>query len=383
MRLAYFHGNYVDSEEANVVQAVDMAQAFGQCGAAVTLIMGAPRDRSVQPTRRLWEHLGQQPTFEIVTYKKITVAGRLEILGNFFGVRSVLRTCEADMCFVDDPLILRLCLDAGFPTVFEAHVAELHNRNRWLNLFWKKDVLANVLRPKLLRFVTISQALAKIWRIRGVPEHKIVTAPDGFNPGPFEAVGSQSEARKKIGLPPERKIVVYSGRLHPNRGLERIIRLSRKFPSVLFVVVGGPEETRQLFIDISKREDASNILWVGQVAHAEVAGYLKAADVLLMLWTWDVPHIGGFSPLKMFEYMASQRIIVGDGFPTVKEVLVDGETAYLSDPDSFEELGMKLAQALSESYPSEIAINAYNTATSKYSWNTRARKILESVDGLA
>jgi glycosyltransferase involved in cell wall biosynthesis len=380
MKLSYIHGNYIDSEKANVVRAVDMSQAFAQCGVDVTLIMGAARKKSDAPMSLLGGYLGQQPAFKIVTYKKYTIARRLEIFGNFFGVRALLRTYKADLCVVADPLILRLCLDAGFPAVFEAHQSELHN-NQWFSKFWEKDVLSNAKNPKLLRFVTISQALAEIWRIKGVPENKIIRAHLGFSQHAFEAVKVQSEARKMIGLPTKGKIVVYAGNLQPDRGIERIIELAKKFSQVLFVVVGGPENRKQYFQDLSCQASINNITWVGHVPHATVPNYLYAADILLMLWTWDVPTINVCSPLKLFEYMAAERIIVGEAFPTITEVL-DEKTAYLAKPGSFDDLCEKLSQALIQDYPSKMAIKARQLAIQEYTWNSRAQKILDSVKGL-
>ena len=381
MQLSYIHGNNIDSEQANVVQAVEMSQAFAHCGADVTMIVGAARKKSVEPMNVLRGYLGEQSGFNVLTYKKYTIAGRLQILGNFFGVHAFLRTHKTDLCFARDPLILRLCLDAGFPVVFEVHQSVLHNKYRSLSKFWEKDVLSHAKNAKLLRFITISQALADIWRIKGVPENKIITAHDGFNQNAYKAVKTQFAARKITGLPAQGKIAVYAGNLQPDRGIERIIELAKRFPHVLFVVVGGPENRKQYFQALSCQTSVNNITWTGQIPHASVPDYLYAADILLMLWTWDVPTINVCSPLKLFEYMAAERIIVGEAFPTIKEV-IDEKIAYLAKPGSFDELCESFSQALTEEYPSKMAINARQLAIREYTWHRRAQKILDSVQGL-
>jgi len=78
--------------------------------------------------------------------------------------------------------------------------------------------------------------------------------------------------------------------------------------------------------------------------------------------------------------MASGRIIVGHAFPTINEVLSDGETALLADPDSFEELRHKFAEALEQTYPNPMAQEARRLALSKYTWQSRVETILNNIE---
>ena len=77
--------------------------------------------------------------------------------------------------------------------------------------------------------------------------------------------------------------------------------------------------------------------------------------------------------------MAANRIIVGHGFPTIKEVLIDGKTAYLANPESFDELSGKLEKALNDKYPSKIADNARKLVLKHFTWKRRASAILQSI----
>jgi glycosyltransferase involved in cell wall biosynthesis len=382
MKLLYIHNGILDSEYANVIQVANMCEAFSQCGVEVTMAIGAPNIKVKEPKASMYNNIGHIPSFEIVTYPKFTFAGRLEIFGSYIGVSSLLRNFNADLCFVRDPFILRLLINEGIPTIFESHNSRLHNRNKLLNILWEKDVLSNTHNPKLLKFVTISRALAEFWLNKGVPKEKIEVMHDGFNLHLFESPLTQDEARRKTGLPLNKKIVAYAGRLYEDRGVEWIIELARQNPDVCFAVIGGPDERKVALEKKSNELNIDNILWLGQVPHVQIPDYLFAADILLMIWSWQVPTINYCSPLKMFEYMASGRIIVGQAFPTIGEVLVDQETAFLADPNSFEDLRGKLSQALNEPNALEMASKARKLAFAEYSWVARAGKILESVDGL-
>ena len=381
MKLIYIHGNYIDSYQANVVQAIDMAQSFAYCGADTILALGAPRTKQANYADMLEKYLGEKPAFKFIEYKKLKIFGKLEILGNFWGIRSLLKKHGADVCFVDDVLILKLCLDAGIPTIFESHQSVLHNTSKWWGSFWEKQLLENIKNRKLLKMVTISNALTEFWISRGVPGNKIITCHDGINHATFENIKRQSDARRTLQLPENKKIAVYAGNLQHDRGIDRIIGLAKFFSDVLFIVVGGPENRRQYFQNLSDHELVSNIVWVGQTPHANVPDYLYAADILLMLWTWDVPTIKVCSPLKVFEYMAAERVIVGDAFPTIKEIL-DETTAFLAKPGEFVDLCKKFSQALEQDYPSEMAVKARKLVMQEYTWINRAQKILDSLDSL-
>ena len=114
----------------------------------------------------------------------------------------------------------------------------------------------------------------------------------------------------------------------------------------------------------------------------DIPDYLQAADVLLMLFTWDVPTIRYCSPLKVFEYMAAGRPIVGEAYPTITEVLKHNQTALLAKPGDFEDLCKNLKVALSGDGTSQMARLAREKAFNKYSWEIRAKSILSSIDGL-
>jgi glycosyltransferase involved in cell wall biosynthesis len=382
MRLIYLHTSHLDSKYANVVQVVNMCEAFSQCGADVTLAIASPQSKSAKSSTLLEELIGRPPNFNAILYKKQQIAKRFEILGNHFRIQSILKTSRADFCFVRNPLYLHLSVNACLPTIFESHNLCLHPRSKLMANIWERDVLNIVQKRSLLKFVSISQKLADAWNAKGVPEQKHLVLQDGFNKHFFEREKPRAEARGITGLPQNKKIIVYSGRVSIDRKDEWLIQLASEFADVYFVIVGGYGKRKDYLENKTRELRISNMFWAGQVPHSAIADYLFSADILLMMWSWEVPTIQYFSSLKMFEYMASGRIIVGQRFPTVEEVLVDGKTAYLAEPNSYDDLKNKLVHALRKEYPSDMATQARRLALEKYSWHFRAQKILDSVDGL-
>jgi len=118
----------------------------------------------------------------------------------------------------------------------------------------------------------------------------------------------------------------------------------------------------------------------------ELAPYLFAADVLVM------PHTTGSlasdrrtaisdyaSPMKLFEYMAAARAVVATRFPSVAEILRDGENGVLVEPDSGAALTAAISSLLAD--PARAArLGARARADVEiHTWTRRAARILEGI----
>ncbi|MDY7033280.1 MAG: glycosyltransferase [Thermodesulfobacteriota bacterium] len=379
MKLLYIHNTPIDSEKANLVQVVQMCHAFANNG--VDLVLALPSSSKSEivhddQKENFCNEFGVDMNFDIVTYPKITLFGKLKKIGGYFGVKRLLENSVTDICFLRNVSYIDLVMSNNFPVVFECHEAKLHHQPL-LNLFWTHRLVKNSTDKRFLKFIAISEALALFWREKNIPASKIIISHDGFNHLQFAEPMEKTTCRIKLNLPTKRKIVMYLGSLYRDRGIKNILKLAKIFDDVLFVVVGGPDNEKDKLKDISRKEDLVNIIFTGRISHNKVKDYLFSADVLLMVWTDQVKTIHICSPLKMFEYMAAGRIIVGHGYPTIKEVLTDGETALLAPPGDFTKLKEKLQSALDDHSCEKLAVQARESAFSKYSWDLRAKYILD------
>ena len=382
MKLLYLHGTPVNIAQANNVQVFHMCQAFTKLGIEVLLAMPESLDEDRDPLDIISQQIGRKPDYQTKTFKKLTIAGRFQMLGNYFGAKSLLRAQNPDLCFVRDPLLLKVAVESHYPILFEVHHANFHDQNKFLSKRWENYVIKISKNFQIKKFITISKALAEFWEKKGVPESKIYVAHDGFSSHLFKDEKGIMDARELLNLPKHKKIVVYVGSLYENRGIGRIISLAKIFPNLLFIVIGGHEEQRQYYYDLSQKANVENIIWKGFLQHSDVPPYLQAADVLLMLFTWEVPTISFCSPLKVFEYMAAGRPIVGEAFPTILEILDHNQTAFLANPDDFEDLVENLKLAISDHGTSKMGKIARVTAFELYTWENRAKKIISSINGL-
>src|SRR5205085_9519857 len=84
-----------------------------------------------------------------------------------------------------------------------------------------------------------SDYAAGSYRRAGVPAEKLLTAHNGANPAQMLPRLEAGEARDRLGLPRERRIAVYAGRVNQEKGLDQVLALAALRPEVLFLLVGS------------------------------------------------------------------------------------------------------------------------------------------------
>ncbi|MFQ5743007.1 MAG: glycosyltransferase family 4 protein [Acidobacteriota bacterium] len=383
MKILYLHSVPLDAEKANVLQVLHMCNTFTRLGHEV--ILGAPFGGATEGLESLAaKRLGQPSVdFSVFGFRRFRVAGRLNSLGGAIPAVLKVRGAEPDVVFLRNEWMLTLLPTRGRDVIFESHNPFPHATNRWVNGLLIRRIVARARQPNLRLFVAISNKMRELWRGRGVPDHKLVAVHDGFDAAMFENPPTREEARRLRSLPVSQKIVVYTGSLYEDRGISRIVSLAEHFRDVLFLVVGGPEDRAIRFRDQASARGLENFRLTGRVPHTSIPSYLAAADVLLMVWSRKVPTIDYCSPLKLLEYLAAGRIVVGDGFPTIHEVVEDGENTFLVEPENDEALRAALDRALHLERPEQIQSRARELAFSKYTWEHRCRLILSYYEARA
>lgn len=382
MKLGYVHSVPFPSLDANVVQVAQMCRAFAQCGHEVTLFIPRARrfdsDEAARAAAREF-YAGDLP-FRVEFVKTVRIFGRLEMLGS---VRSTLRAIQRarpDLVYTRNPWTMLSLPRAGVPFVFEAHEERVHLRSRFLDRYLRRAIVRAAREPSCVLVVAISHALRRIWENFGVPSEKLIFAHDGVEIGMFNPEMSAAEARAKLGLPSARPLVVYTGALKADRGVDQMLDAARALPEMELCLVGGKDEEIAFWKSEAQRLRVSNVRFAGRVPHRQIPLWLAAADVLLMMWTWRVPTIRGCSPMKVFEYMAAQRLIVGPAFPTIEEVLENGRDALLFEPDNTAALVSTLREALARRNDTAMPAAARTKVERDYTWRTRAEKILGEIE---
>jgi glycosyltransferase involved in cell wall biosynthesis len=251
---------------------------------------------------------------------------------------------------------------------FLEHHLELHEA-------WHRLLLRRVTRsPNFLAHVPISGFLSQSIGLDRLDPAKILVLHDGVDLSLFTASLAKAQARARLNLAGEAFTAGYAGQLFREKGAYFILDLAQSLPAIRFLLVGGePKDLEAMRKAIAERTLA-NVVLAGRVEHALVPVYLSACDCFLL------PNTVNYymSPLKLFEYMASDRPVIASDFPPFREIIepgIDGLLARPNDVASFREAVLGLCRSPQETL--RLAAAARRKIEGEFSWDARAARIID------
>jgi D-inositol-3-phosphate glycosyltransferase len=146
-----------------------------------------------------------------------------------------------------------------------------------------------------------SQELAYIRRF--LPGSQAIFSPMGVDFDTFSP-GDRQAARSRLGLPADRRIVLFVGRLSADKGLFNLVqafaRLAARRDDVLLHVIGSGPLLESLQAQVAELALVNRATFVGYVSQAALPDWYRAADVAAMP-----------SPLEWFGLVAVEAMACG------------------------------------------------------------------------
>ena len=219
MKMLYFANIRLPTEKAYGIQIMKMCEASSLAGTEVTLVI---------PTRANPEFNGVNP-FDYYGVKKSFALQRIKMLdpwwlirlpqGIYIKVQGFLfifklyirffihnKYSKYDVAYTRDEYLLSL-LHKFFPRVaWEAHTLPSHPQ-RYIRA-WRK----------CQHIVAITKGLKDALVKQGMDPDLIMVAPDGVDVARFQISDFRFQIRQELGLPQDKKIVLYSGHLYEWKG---------------------------------------------------------------------------------------------------------------------------------------------------------------------
>ena len=233
-------------------------------------------------------------------------------------------------------------------------------------------------------FITTSELLKQNFIDIGVNEDKILVLQNGVDIESFQNLPNKNGVRELLGLPESKKIVIYSGSLFPDKGIEHILSVAKNLPKIDFLLLGGRRKQIEFWIKYAFFKNIKNVRFQGFVENSDIPLYLKAADALIMPYKTDqkitVMDINTTSPLKLFEYMASKKPIISTNIPAISRTITHGINGLLAEANDIKELTEHLRIVLEDDKLAEnLAKNAYDKVK-EFDIKKRCKKIISSLN---
>lgn len=226
------------------------------------------------------------------------------------------------------------------------------------------------------RFVTLSQAFARVLeeRYRADPA-RIHVVPGGVDIERFSLRGTREDARRRLGWPTDRPIVLCVRRLVRRVGLEPLIdamaALRATCPEVLLMVAGKGPLAEELASRVEQLGLTGSVRLLGFVEEQDLPMTYRAADLSVV----PSQSLEGFGLIIPESLAAGTPVLVTPvgGMPEVVGGLDSG--LIFSDPTPGA-ISSGLADALTGAVtlPTDQACNAY--ARERFAWPVVARQVL-------
>jgi glycosyltransferase involved in cell wall biosynthesis len=183
----------------------------------------------------------------------------------------------------------------------------------------------------------------------GFVPHQLYWMPNPVDTDKFAPVDSiaRRERRAQFGIPADARVVLYCGRLAPEKALPSLIeafaRVVRRIPDAVLVLVGdGPlltllsQQAAQLHLP------ETSVRFVGRVSPPEVADWLEIADVFTL-----VSPSEGF-PCALAEAMSVGLASVVSDIPGNRQLIDDGRHGLLVPVGDAEAIAAALIELLED-----------------------------------
>jgi glycosyltransferase involved in cell wall biosynthesis len=354
--------------QADREQTVSTAAAFARRGIEVTLLMPQGKEDPPLTAEDLRAYYGVEGDFALVQ-RRTRWVGEM-VVPSIFWLQQVLGdpvTTSGNLLYSRIPASLGMGA-SPLPFAFD-HYRPWPDRLPWLR--WAFRWTAR--QPECLGFILHSDFAAESFRRTGIAPEKLLVAHNGVDPARMRPPLGQDEARATLGLPQDRTIAVYAGRLTMRKGIDRLLEAAKLRPEILFLLVGSEGEGE---VEAAARQQDNVRILPWQTPEA-LPPHLFAADILVIPPSRaPLDRFGDcVLPLKTFAYLAAARAILAPDNPDTAELLRDGDTALLVPPDDAVAAAAALGRlAADRALRAKLGKNAARLVEG-LTWDARAERI--------
>ncbi|MDQ4125858.1 MAG: glycosyltransferase, partial [Actinomycetota bacterium] len=221
-----------------------------------------------------------------------------------------------------------------------------------------KDRRGRVLNRVLGRGVDLCIALSEgqkqyLVANEAMPREKVVVVPNGVDAARFDAVESDTGAKRaELGIPRSAFVAGMLAQLRPEKNHAMLLRAAEHVAAerddAFFLAIGGGEALRSLEEETAGRGLARRVRFLGM--REDVPEVVAACDVGILC---SFNRVETF-PLSLLEMMAAGKPVVSTDVGAVREIVVEGETGFLVPVDDDRALAGRLLQLAED--PAERAL---------------------------
>jgi len=218
--------------------------------------------------------------------------------------------------------------------------------------------------------------------VSGYPEGRTLVVHNGADPGAYLSADRNSQ-RTRWNLTPNDFVVLYSGAIVPEKGVDHLIRafaqLQASVPNAVLLVAGGARlwalhegkpSGDSYESGVRRLAEGLNVRFLGLVPRGEIPSVYSAADVAVIPSVWDDPH-----PTVVCEAMAAGRPVVASRAGGITETVAHGQTGFLVSPGDELQLSAALLELSQNERLRQQMGEAARERAKRFSWEASAERL--------
>ena len=351
IKVYYIADTNLENKSAYTQHVLKMCDAFSQNHCKLELLVPFSKKKSSNFLKKKYL-LNAKKYFSINSIINKNILNFIDRL--IFGLKAAVFTKNKDAL-----ILTRSIYSSFFLCIFKKyHYLEIHSEMKSLSKFLM--IYLDFIKKKIV----ISNALNKIF---GFDRANVMVLHDGTDTKNF----------KKTRIVNKIKVATYIGSFYKGRGIDLIFEIAKKFQDIKFNLYGFKNE-------IKIKNKLKNVRVYKFVDYNKVPKILNKSDVLLMPYykqvsinAKNINTANYCSPLKMFDYLASGKIIISSKLDGICEVLRNKKNAIIVEDYKINLWEKVFNDLISNKFDNKkIRKNAILTAE-KYSWYKRSNLIIK------
>ena len=173
--------------------------------------------------------------------------------------------------------------------------------------------------------------------------------------------------------------IAYCGNMSEYDGVSILIRayslVRVNHPNIKLVLAGDSDNVPNLKFLAESLGVKDDVLFIGKISRDEVPSFLSNATILALASPTS-DRACATMPCKVGEYLCTANPVVVTGLGEINKYLKDGESAFLSQPDSPEAFAAKIEEVFDDmSKAKEVGLNGKQVAIDNFSSEAQVKRI--------
>ncbi len=183
---------------------------------------------------------------------------------------------------------------SGRPVLFRGEATDMQRFPRSIKDS-ARDAAISWMYARCARILYIGESARRHYRARGVPENKLIFSPYFVNTEPFQAEdpggAARREVRARFNIPPDRKVMIFSGKLSEVKRPDLMVAAARRLPDAirenLAILFLGDGVLRDALMQTAAAPPLVHAHFAGFQNQTQVSAFYHAADFLCLPSSWD------------------------------------------------------------------------------------------------